>query len=681
MGFSPFPLLLLGRSLLPTLLFGAALVGASLLGRALILPESSVALVWPAAGVAFLWLLWARSKAARSVTALVLILLIITLLNAVTGAGPLTGLIYGVANAVQAGVAVALFSRWVPQARLHVPTHYLWFLLAAVLGAGLGAGVAAAGVSLTDGGGAQNFLPWLIRNSTGLCLLGAAGLVVRRRWDADPYPRSQARPGELALLSAVTAVLYAVMPFLPAGVPVAFIVLVPAVWISMRFSTPTALVYALLSGAVLVVLTLAGAPPFQAAPALAAQVAQLFLLVFFSITAILALARDERHALITDLQASRQEAEAAAHLRDLVISRMSDGVYVAGPEGELLLQNDAARQLLARDAPDGMTGPVEHHAVRTGQGGAHPEDELPLRRALQGETVFRAPMDISRPNGSVLHLSVDAVPLPLAHGTGAVAVFRNVTDELQYQAQLSRFAAVVAHDLGNPLTVFDGWLELLEERVVDPMQRSALAAMQAASSRMSNLINSLLTYSAAKNGNIAVRPVNLGTLIAEVAALRVNTFTASRTAVPTGAGSGSPNLPDEAKIPDVRIDASCLVLGDERLLEQLFDNLIGNSIKYTPAHTAPSIDVVARRDAATGTVTISVADEGIGIPEEETASVFTEFQRASNGATHARGFGLGLSICQRIVASHKGQITVSNRPTGGCLVTVTLPAAEPARAA
>jgi signal transduction histidine kinase len=287
------------------------------------------------------------------------------------------------------------------------------------------------------------------------------------------------------------------MALVPTGVPVAFFVLVPAVWISMRFSTPTAVSYALLNAAVLVVLTLAGAPPFHSSSAIAAQVAQLFLLVFFSITAILALARDERHALIADLRASRQDAEDAAQLRDLVIARMSDGVYVAGPGGELLFQNDAARQLLAREGPDEKTGLVEHYAIRTEQGEPYPEDELPLRRALQGETVSRAPMDISQPNGSVLHLSVDAVPLPLGHGTGALAVFRDVTRERQYQAQLSRFAAVVAHDLANPLTVFDGWLELLEERAVDPMQRSALASMQAASRRMNNLIKSLLTYSAA----------------------------------------------------------------------------------------------------------------------------------------------------------------------------------------
>ncbi len=513
-------------------LFGLALIGASLLGRAVVLPDSSLALIWPASGVGFLWMVWARQVFMSRVVTLAGILVITFGMNALTDSGLVRAFFLGVGNGVQTGLAGWLFLRLVPAAGLRVAAHYLWLLLAAVLGASAGGLVVAGGLFLSGIDGWQVFFSWLVRNSAGLCSIGAAGLLLGRRWRQERYSGSSALGTEILMLVVVTAGMYGVLSWLPAGVPIAFVLLAPAVWASLRLSTPAALVYSLASGAVLVVLTLAGAGPFGGSGTAAAYVAQFFLLVFFSIAAILALARDERHALITDLRTSRSEAQNAARLRDLVIERMGDGVYVSDTNGAALMQNDAARELLARDAPRTAGELSKHYGVRTEAGEPYPEEELPLVRALQGETVFRAPMRIDRPDGTVLHLSVDAAPLPISAspggigpGVGAVAVFRNVTEELQHQQRLSTFASTVAHDLQNPITVFKGWLELLEDDAITPTQRTAFRAMRSASTRMSNLITSLLTYSAAKNDTITTKPVHLGRIAADMAALRTAAVT------------------------------------------------------------------------------------------------------------------------------------------------------------
>ncbi|MCC6904411.1 MAG: HAMP domain-containing histidine kinase, partial [Anaerolineae bacterium] len=113
-----------------------------------------------------------------------------------------------------------------------------------------------------------------------------------------------------------------------------------------------------------------------------------------------------------------------------------------------------------------------------------------------------------------------------------------------------------------------------------------------------------------------------------------------------------------------------VVCGVETDLIRVFDNLIGNAIKYTPPGGRVAIDLAA------GPVWVStrVADSGIGIPEDEMPRLMTEFFRASN-ARHANipGTGLGLSIVRRLVTRHRGTIDVQSVPGQGTTFTVRLP--------
>src|SRR4051812_49469668 len=108
------------------------------------------------------------------------------------------------------------------------------------------------------------------------------------------------------------------------------------------------------------------------------------------------------------------------------------------------------------------------------------------------------------------------------------------------------------------------------------------------------------------------------------------------------------------------------------MFRQLFDNLIGNALKYTGAQRPAEVHVGAE-DGAAG-VRVVVADRGIGIPADQRDRVFTSFHRAHADRGYT-GTGLGLAICARVVDRHGGAITAAANPGGGTRMLVDLPAA------
>jgi PAS domain S-box-containing protein len=128
----------------------------------------------------------------------------------------------------------------------------------------------------------------------------------------------------------------------------------------------------------------------------------------------------------------------------------------------------------------------------------------------------------------------------------------------------------------------------------------------------------------------------------------------------------------------------CHVIGDHKRLDQVLRNLIGNAIKFTPEGRAIHVEVAAatlpagRRAADSGEIAalrLTVADEGVGIPEEELDAIFDKFTQSSRTASGAGGTGLGLAICREIVQAHRGIIRARNLPAGGAAFDVLLPAA------
>jgi signal transduction histidine kinase len=114
------------------------------------------------------------------------------------------------------------------------------------------------------------------------------------------------------------------------------------------------------------------------------------------------------------------------------------------------------------------------------------------------------------------------------------------------------------------------------------------------------------------------------------------------------------------------------VLGDEAALRRVFQNLIGNAVKYGASGGWIGISAAVQPHG----VAITIADRGIGIPAAEQGRIFEPFYRATDAvARQIQGAGLGLSLVQRIVDAHRGRVTVTSTPGQGAAFTVLLPAA------
>ncbi|MCW5982100.1 MAG: PAS domain S-box protein [Bryobacteraceae bacterium] len=229
----------------------------------------------------------------------------------------------------------------------------------------------------------------------------------------------------------------------------------------------------------------------------------------------------------------------------------------------------------------------------------------------------------------------------------------------QYAADLERsnsdlqhFAYVASHDLQEPLRMIRGFLELLAKRYRGQLDESAdeyIGYAVDGAVRMQNLIRGLLAYSRVGTQGKSFAPVKLEDTLAQ-ALLNLQLSLAE-----SGAEVSHGELP--------------VVRGDDTQLAQLFQNLVGNAIKFR-SENPPQITIAAadKRDVWE----IAVADNGIGFNPEHANRIFQMFQRL-HGPTRYPGTGIGLALCKRIVERHGGCIWVKSEPAKGSTFCFTLP--------
>ncbi|BEL03333.1 hypothetical protein Q0Z83_015240 [Actinoplanes sichuanensis] len=230
----------------------------------------------------------------------------------------------------------------------------------------------------------------------------------------------------------------------------------------------------------------------------------------------------------------------------------------------------------------------------------------------------------------------------------------------QHVVQLERLdrmkdelVAVVSHELRNPIGVIAAYTE---ELLDDPALagRRELQVIERSSAHLLNLVQDLLDLARLDAGHDTIdpRPVTVARLLRE----------AVQAHQPSAATANVTITADLAPVP--------IVDGDAGRLRQVLDNLLSNAVKYTPA--GGTVTVTSRDDG--DTVTITIADTGIGIPAEQYPKLFTRFFRASTATSRGiKGTGLGLAVTQAIVTAHHGTITARPRPRGGTEFVVTLP--------
>jgi len=236
-------------------------------------------------------------------------------------------------------------------------------------------------------------------------------------------------------------------------------------------------------------------------------------------------------------------------------------------------------------------------------------------------------------------------------------VARKAAELARSNTELEQFAYVASHDLQEPLRMVAAYTQLLAERYHGKLDAQADKYIHYAvdgALRMQTLIQDLLAFSRAGRTGLKMEAADCNLLVKD--ALQ-NLIAAAREG---GAIVKFRDLP--------------VVLGNAAQLRQVFQNLIGNAIKFR-GPKPPIVQITA--EPIDGAWVLSVADNGIGIAAEHAESVFVVFQRLHT-RTEYSGNGIGLAICKKIIERHGGRIWVESAENQGATFKFTLPAKEPA---
>jgi len=232
---------------------------------------------------------------------------------------------------------------------------------------------------------------------------------------------------------------------------------------------------------------------------------------------------------------------------------------------------------------------------------------------------------------------------------------QSMLDELERSnAELEQFAYVASHDLREPLRMVASYVSLLARRYSDKLDGDALdfiAFAKDGARRMDRLILDLLDYSRIGRANRQPEPVSLS-----------DSFDEARLNLEGVIADSHTSLIVPAQLPTV--------MGDRGELTRLFQNLLGNAIKYRDPARNPEIKISAHQKG--GMWELSVSDNGIGIAPEYHEKVFGIFQRL-HGRQEYEGTGIGLAICRKIVQHHGGRIWVETQQEPGARFVFTLP--------
>ncbi|WP_240699255.1 ATP-binding protein [Spirosoma sordidisoli] len=247
-----------------------------------------------------------------------------------------------------------------------------------------------------------------------------------------------------------------------------------------------------------------------------------------------------------------------------------------------------------------------------------------------------------------------------------------VIDLRRSNSNLEQFAYVASHDLQEPLRKIQSFGDVLMNqfsRSLSDEAQDLLLRMQSAASRMSLLIRDLLTYSRLATQQEPFKRVDLTALIAEVISDFELTIAEKNAQVISNNGSGQP-LP--------------VLNGNAIQLRQLFQNLIGNALKFARPGLGPVISITAQpvgpddvpvavqNRTQHSWIAIVVSDNGIGFDEQYQERIFQLFERL-HGRSEYAGTGIGLAVCRKVAENHQGTIAAHSQPGQGATFTVYLP--------
>ena len=345
-----------------------------------------------------------------------------------------------------------------------------------------------------------------------------------------------------------------------------------------------------------------------------------------------------------------RETEREGNQLKSIIESMREGVIVISREENLLLVNDAAKEMFVID--DAAIGRPYMETVR------NPDLQGLISRMQRKKKSATQEISVLYPRERSYLVSVRVSP----RYREIVVVIFDITEFKNLERIKADFVANVSHELRTPLTSIKGYIETLLDRSydTDEEKKKFLEIVEENTDRLIAIASDLLVLSELESGEADTQDSRKGyeeidireTILRSVGSLD-SLFSKNRVSL---------SLEIEHSMPAYR--------ANRFLIERMIINLVENSAKYTPADGSVSV----RASAQNGSLHIEIEDNGIGIPLEHHERIFERFYRVDkNRSREIGGTGLGLSIVKHIVIQHGGTISLRSSEGEGSTFTVELP--------
>jgi PAS domain S-box-containing protein len=346
---------------------------------------------------------------------------------------------------------------------------------------------------------------------------------------------------------------------------------------------------------------------------------------------------------------------------DAIIEHSADGVMIVDPELRILVFNRALSQMTGWPSDQAIGKPCYQVLALEHPSGRELCSAEPGNSTFDDDEPWVVEGELCRPAGSRIAVRVTYSPLYDEEGrlSHVLANVVDITSFREAEEMKSTFISVISHELKTPVSLIKGYASTLAREDADwdrETVREGLQVIGEESDRLNSLINNLLDASRIQAGGFRLER--------------------SAVSIPRLAGKVVENFRLQTATHRFVLDFAQdfpLISGDEERLRQVFNNLIGNAIKYAPE--GGEIRIGGWSDG--NGVTVYVADQGIGIPPEEQGRLFERFYRVDSSLRRkTQGAGLGLYLCRSIIEAHGGRIWLRSEPGKGTTVFFALPLAD-----
>jgi PAS domain S-box-containing protein len=343
--------------------------------------------------------------------------------------------------------------------------------------------------------------------------------------------------------------------------------------------------------------------------------------------------------------------------KESILNSVADGIFGTDSAGRIVFVNPAAASMLGAHAFD-LIGRTVHSVVHEERKGREKcSDQCRTGRAFlvregtSGQDVFY------RRNGASFPVEFSVTPM-VEHNVavGSVLSFRDISQRYALDRMKDEFVSTVSHELRTPLTSIRGALGLLSTGLLGEMGEKATNLLRIAvtnSDRLVRLINDILDLERMQSGRapLTYRSCDLE----ELARQAIDAMTP---------------MAETAKVQLLLDSGPVQVEVDPDRLQQVMTNLLSNAIKFSPPQSQVTVSLERLLDG----VSVSVSDNGRGIPKDKLESIFDRFQQVdASDARQKGGTGLGLAICRTIVMQHGGRIWAERNSDRGSTFRMFLP--------